>query len=196
MIITRYLRDKYLASLLQRSSHFDRFRGVKLPKGVYPVTHGGGSNVTISQVGLCCDHDRSADDWRVTDRRERKREREWLHVGERRIPIAPVHQCLRRTKLNVSLSQNWYYASPYAAKGSNICNRRHQWNYTWQSGARGSPNINPSSCILGGVAFVTGDEATWYVGTNFANNWSFCARSYNTDTGNNWDKSACVTIHS
>jgi len=98
--------------------------------------------------------------------------------------------------LHVNEIDNDYYASPVSGGTADVCNRHHQITYYNANGTKGTWSANPSSCILGSVAILTGDEQYVYPNRNFPNNKSICSRSRNSDTNEVWTPYACVTIHS
>ena len=96
--------------------------------------------------------------------------------------------------LYVSYVDNGYFASPYSGYAANVCNRRHEDKFTWPSGAIGYWEDDPSSCIPGAVAVVTGDYVRWNAQHTFYPDRGMCARSANSDTGGSWSPYACETI--
>jgi hypothetical protein len=111
---------------------------------------------------------------------------------------AAAQQCITvlGSGLHVSQVANEYYASPISGNAANVCSRHHQDKFTFPNGNIGYWGNNPSSCILGSVAVISGDYVVWNANQNFYNGRGMCAQSNNSDTGGTWTPFACETIHS
>lgn len=111
---------------------------------------------------------------------------------------AAATQCITvyGSGLHVNEVDSEYDASPVSGGAADVCNRHHQITYYNADGTKGTWYANPTSCILGAVAVLTGDDQDVYPNRNFPNNKPICGRTRNSDTGEAWTPYACVTIHS